>query len=72
MVDTMAPVLSLLGDASVTVDCGSTYTDAGVLVSADCDPDVDDNIVTVNPALPIKYIISNQLVLIISESTRKS
>ena len=35
--DTSLPVITLLGDTEVTVDCGTSYVDAGVVAVDDCD-----------------------------------
>ena len=46
--DTTAPVITLLGDASVSVVLGDTYTDAGATASDNIDGDLTASIVTVN------------------------
>ncbi len=46
--DTTAPVITLLGDASVTVAVGATYSDAGASAIDDTDGDLTASIVTVN------------------------
>ena len=46
--DTIAPVITLLGDASVTVQVGSTYNDTGATASDNYDGDITESIVTVN------------------------
>ena len=46
---TEAPAITLIGDASVTVNLNSTYTDAGATASDNIDGNITDNIVTVNP-----------------------
>ncbi len=43
--DTTAPVITLLGDASVTVTVGDTYSDAGATASDDTDGDLTTSIV---------------------------
>ena len=48
IVDTTAPVITLLGDDSVTVEVGSVYTDAGATASDNYDGDITSSIVTVN------------------------
>ncbi|MBQ4820921.1 immunoglobulin-like domain-containing protein [Aquimarina sp. MMG016] len=47
--DTTVPVISLTGDAAVTVEAGSTYSDAGATASDSLDGDITADIVTVNP-----------------------
>ena len=60
--DTTAPVITLVGNASVTVDCNGTYTDAGATAADVCDGDLTDDIVpggdTVNTAVPGAYVIT--------------
>jgi len=48
-VDEVAPVITLLGDATVNVTLGETYTDAGVTATDDVDGDITDVVITVNP-----------------------
>lgn len=47
--DTTAPVITLLGNASVTITVGDTYTDAGATATDDVDGDITANIVVNNP-----------------------
>lgn len=47
--DVTPPVITLLGDASVTITEGDVYNDAGATASDDTDGDITANIVTVNP-----------------------
>ena len=47
--DTTLPVITLLGDATVTIEVGLTYTDAGATALDNYDGDITDDIVTVNP-----------------------
>ena len=47
--DNTPPVISLLGDATVTIEVGSTYTDAGATATDNYDGDITDTIVIVNP-----------------------
>ena len=47
--DTQVPVITLLGDASVTVEVGGTYTDAGATASDSGDGNLTASITTVNP-----------------------
>jgi len=59
--DTTAPVITLLGNATVTITAGDTYVDAGATASDDTDGDITTNIVTVNPVdanTPDTYIIT--------------
>jgi len=46
IVDTTAPVITLLGDDTVTVEVGSPYTDAGATATDTYDGDVTSSIVT--------------------------
>ena len=48
VVDTALPVISLLGDATVDIEVGTTYNDAGATASDNYDGDITDEIVTVN------------------------
>ena len=48
VVDTTVPVITLLGEATVTLEVGSTYTDAGATASDNYDGDITDTIVIVN------------------------
>jgi glucose/arabinose dehydrogenase len=47
--DTTAPVITLLGNAAVTLTVGDAYTDAGATATDDVDGDISADIVTVNP-----------------------
>lgn len=47
--DTTKPVITLLGNASVTITEGDTYTDAGATALDETDGDITADIVTVNP-----------------------
>ena len=59
--DTAAPTLALLGDSIVTIECGSSYVDAGAIASDACDGDLTASIVvagdTVNTDVTGNYII---------------
>ncbi|MDG1403601.1 immunoglobulin-like domain-containing protein, partial [Polaribacter sp.] len=46
--DTTIPVITITGDATVTIEVGSTYTDAGATALDNYDGDITDDIVTVN------------------------
>ena len=48
MVDTTIPVITLTADATVTVEVGTTYTDAGATATDNYDGDITSNIVIVN------------------------
>jgi len=48
VVDTTVPVITLTGDATVTIEVGSTYTDAGATANDNYDGDITSSIVTVN------------------------
>ena len=60
--DTTAPVLTLNGDASVTVECGGTYTDAGAGATDSCDGDLTNSVVvggdTVDVTSPGTYTVT--------------
>ena len=49
VVDTTVPVITLTGEATVTIEVGSTYTDAGATATDNYDGDITSSIVTVNP-----------------------
>ena len=49
VVDTTAPVITLLGSNPATVQCGGTYTDAGATASDTCAGDRTSSIVVTNP-----------------------
>lgn len=49
VVDTVVPVITLLGNANETVECGDAYADAGVTALDGCDGDLSASVVTVNP-----------------------
>lgn len=49
VVDTTAPVISLVGDTEVTVECSTSYTDAGATADDVCDGELTGSISTVNP-----------------------
>ena len=46
--DTTLPVITLNGDPTVTVEVGTSYTDAGATASDNIDGDITNNITTVN------------------------
>ncbi|MDA7812700.1 gliding motility-associated C-terminal domain-containing protein, partial [Flavobacteriaceae bacterium] len=45
VVDTTAPVITLLGDATVTIEVGSTYSDAGATANDNYDGNITSSIV---------------------------
>ncbi|MDM5264393.1 DUF5011 domain-containing protein [Sulfurovum sp. XTW-4] len=49
VVDTQAPVITLNGDANITLGLGSTYIDAGATATDNEDGNLTGSIVTVNP-----------------------
>ena len=49
IVKAVAPVITLLGDAEVSLELGSTYTDAGAAAADNIDGDITSSIVMVNP-----------------------
>ena len=49
VVDTTVPTITLSGNATVDVEVGTAYTDAGATASDNVDGDITANIVTVNP-----------------------
>ena len=48
VVDTTAPVITLVGDSQVNLEVGSTYTEAGATASDNYDGDISSQIVVVN------------------------
>ena len=48
VLDTTVPVITLTGDTSVTIEVGSTYTDAGATATDSYDGDITSSIVVVN------------------------
>jgi len=46
--DTTVPIITLTGDASVTIEVGTTYSDAGATATDNYDGDITEDIVTVN------------------------
>ena len=49
VVDTTAPVITRLGSATVTLNVGGTYSDAGATATDNVDGTITSSIVTVNP-----------------------
>lgn len=59
--DATGPVITLLGDAAVTVDCSATYTDAGATATDGCTGDLTASISVNNPvdtAVPGEYTVT--------------
>ncbi len=60
--DTEGPAITLNGNATVSVNCGDTYTELGATAQDNFDGDVTGDIVvagaTVNPAVPGDYVIT--------------
>ena len=48
VVDTTAPVITLLGDTTVTIEVGATYTDSGATAADNYDGDLTSSIAIVN------------------------
>lgn len=60
LIDDTPPVITLLGDPEVTVECGSTYVDAGATATDVPDGDLTSQIVVtnnVNTAVPGDYTV---------------
>ena len=60
-VDGVAPVITLLGNATVTINQGDTYVDAGATALDETDGDITGDIVVVNPVnenVPASYTIT--------------
>ena len=47
--DVTSPVITLLGDANLSIEVGTAYIDAGATANDNIDGDITANIVTVNP-----------------------
>ena len=62
VIDDVLPVISLTGDATVTISAGDTYTDAGATASDDVDGDITGNIIVggddVDVNTPGTYVIT--------------
>jgi len=60
--DTIAPVIALVGEATVTIDCGGSYTDAGAIATDDCEGDLTQAIAvggdTVDTSVPGVYTLT--------------
>ncbi|MDO5978652.1 immunoglobulin-like domain-containing protein [Flavivirga spongiicola] len=60
-IDTTAPVINLLGDNPVSVEVGTTYTDAGATATDNVDGDITSSIIvtgTVDTSIIGEYILS--------------
>ena len=55
VVDTAKPVITLLGEAEITLDCGQEYTDAGATANGPCSGDLTADMVVsgLPPAAPL-------------------
>ena len=53
--DTTAPVITLNGDAQITVEVGTTYTDLGATASDNYDGDISADVVVTNQCRYISY-----------------
>ena len=64
--DTTIPVITLLGDAEVTVACGDEYTDAGVTATDTCNGDLSEDVTVggdeVDTSVPGSYMITYNVV----------
>ena len=61
VVDTTLPIISLLGDNSITIEVGSSYDDAGATASDNYDGDITSSIIvnsTVNTSLAESYTVT--------------
>ncbi|MCK5862054.1 MAG: DUF5011 domain-containing protein [Candidatus Hydrogenedentes bacterium] len=77
VVDTTPPMLTRVGADPVTVECGDTYNEAGVIAADACDGDLSSSIITANPtntgtpgSYTITYNISDSAANAASELTR--
>ena len=52
VVDTTAPVITLVGDTDITIYSGNPYTDAGATASDNIDGDISSSISVTNPVDP--------------------
>ncbi len=71
------PIVTLLGNAEVSLELGSTYTDAGARATDNIDGDITANIVTVNPvdvntvgAYTVTYNVSDAAGNVAAQITR--
>ncbi len=61
VVDTTPPVLSLLGDAAMTIECGTAYVEPGVGIFEECDTDIASSLTVdgeVDATVPGVYILT--------------
>lgn len=77
VIDTTSPIITLSGDAVVSITAGATYNDAGATASDIADGDITASIVTVNPvdintvgAYTITYNVSDAAGNAATEVTR--
>jgi len=60
--DTTPPVLQLLGDAEITVECGAEYEELGALATDTCEGDLSEEVIiggdTVDTATPGTYVVT--------------
>ncbi|MEX0325856.1 MAG: immunoglobulin-like domain-containing protein [Puniceicoccaceae bacterium] len=70
VVDTTAPSVSLNGEATLTLECGSFYADAGATVSDLCDGDIDPQVTDSN--LPTDGILQTGTYTITYSATDSS
>jgi hypothetical protein len=66
--DTTAPVITLTGEAEVTIEVGSTYTDAGATAEDNYDGDISDSIV-VNGEVDTNTVGSYTITYDVSDSS---
>ena len=65
VVDDILPVISLIGDDPVTIECSEEYTDAGATAEDNCDGDLTDDIEVDNPvntSLAGTYVVTYDVV----------
>ena len=61
VVDNVNPVITLIGDPTITIEAGDPYSDQGATASDNLDGDISANIITVNPVdngIPGTYTIT--------------
>ena len=65
VVDTQSPVITLIGDAEVVIDCGGTYIDEGATASDVCDGNLTGSIAianSVDTSKPGNYTVNYHVV----------
>ena len=65
--DSTAPIITILGDANITIDVGTTYTDAGATAIDNIDGDITSSIIT-NGIIPINSIGSYAVTYSVSDA----